>query len=266
MESVGNTTIQILDGTSFTSTFGYYPNIFDGTPQDTEGFGTVNIICQADFSGTIKAMHSIDNSVWDITDIIDYPGNDISTGAALFAITPIKAKWYKTQYIHDHDEQCNIRIQTILQPFTTDLTETIAPSLTTNKTPTVPTTTTSCSVVLEQPVKIHHDPIPQVWESAEIGDVTTAVSTELVIYNLYCMNFAPDYRFIKFYDISGDISINDRPKITLPVVADVPQNLQFANGLAFNNGLKIKATRTIKHDDINIAEAGDVHVIVTYST
>jgi hypothetical protein len=109
-------------------------------------------------------------------------------------------------------------------------------------------------------------PIPNVWESDEFAETTIVVSSELIVYTLHCMNFAPDYRFVKLYDKSGTILTSDRPKLTLPVVADIPFSMQFPNGLLFTNSLQVKATRCLKHTDTNLAEEGDVHLIVTYAS
>ena len=52
--------------------------------------------------------------------------------------------------------------------------------------------------------------------------------------------------------------------MTIPLVADVPQNMQFPNGLLFNNCLKVKVTRCLNWRDNNFAESGDVHMMITY--
>jgi hypothetical protein len=453
MESEGNTTIQTLGyaDASSSTTPGYYPNIFDGTPEDTVAYGMVHITCQADASGTIKAMHSIDNSVWDFIDTIPYPGSDSCIGNAINIRRDLKAKWYKTQFIHEDSDvssECNLRLTTVFHPATTPaekhdvrLTQTVEVCL--NKSVidvcmvntvmtvsgrvgidgldlsggflyisndplnvnivgqdlsyltisgisvTIPSISISLAdvTITNDPLNVNitqqdlsfvtisgqvtspellarlddicvntstipeilvklgdicvntgtmpdiivklgdicvntgaipdiivklgdicintgaipdiivklgdicvntgslseilltlgdicnntnslvtlNDPIPQVWESDEIGDTVTAVASQLTVYTIHCMNFAPDYRFIKLYDLSGTVTITDRPKMTLPVVADVPYNMQFPNGLLFNNSLQVRATRCLRYDDANLAEQGDVHMIVTYS-
>jgi len=452
MESEGNTTIQTLGyaDASSSTTPGYYPNIFDGTPEDTVAFGMVHITCQADASGTIKAMHSIDNSLWDFIDTIPYPGSDASIGDAINIRKDLKAKWYKTQFIHadtDVCSECNLRLTTVFHPATTPaekhdvrLTQTVEVCL--NKpvidvclvntiltvsgsvvidgfdlsggelyiannplnvnivsqdlsfitisgiTVTIPSISVSLAdvTITNDPLNVNItqqdlsfvtisgqvtspellarlddicvntstlpevivklgdicvntgplpevlvklgdicintgslpevvvklgdicvntgaipdiivklgdicvntglisemlvtlgdicnntnslltlNPIPQVWESDEIADTITAVSSQLTVYTIHCKNFAPDYRFVKLYDLCGAVTITDRPKMTLPVVADVPYNMQFPNGLLFNNSLKVKATRCLRYDDTNLAEEGDIHMIVTYS-
>lgn len=124
MESEGNGTIQTLGyaDASSSSTTGYYPNMFDGTPQETTNFGAVYIICQADASGILRAMHSMDNSTWDFTDTIEYPGTSASIGDTINVRKDIKAKWYKTQFEHQDTSvgaECNVRLQTLFQPAVT---------------------------------------------------------------------------------------------------------------------------------------------------
>ena len=114
MESEGNSIIQTLDASLSITTPGFYPNIFDGTPQDTTGYNSVRILCTANCSGYIKAMHSIDNSLWDINYNIDYPGSATVLGQPLFVTRPVQAKWYKTQFINPNDTPCDLRIQTML--------------------------------------------------------------------------------------------------------------------------------------------------------
>lgn len=382
MESEGNTTSLTLghaDASSSTltsilestNTPGYYPNIFDGTPVDTTttnaqglGYGMVHITCQADASGYIRAMHSIDNSTWDFIDLIEYPGEDYEIGDARNYRKDIKAKYYKTQFIHLDNSvgaKCNLRLSTVFHPATTpaekhdiqiinsvnpvdvclvntDVSITISPNITISNDPMnvnitqqdLSCVTVSGSVtvqdhsvnIINDPINVNitqqdlgyinvsgiaipditvslsdvtianeqlninitqqdlsyvtvsgsvtipdfdPSPIPQVWESNEIGDTVTAVSTGLTLYTIHCMNFAPDYRFVKLYDLCGTVTIADRPKMTLPVVADVPYSMQFPNGLLFSNSLQVKTTRCLRHDDPNNGEAGDVHFIVTYS-
>lgn len=309
MESVGNSTIQTLGYVDASSDYtpGYYPHIFDGTPEDTVEHGMVHITCHADTSGTIRAMHSIDNSIWDFTDTIPYPGvddygNDVSIGTTIHVRKDLKAKWYKTQFEYagtDPSTECNLRLQTVFHPAATpgephfvklyptidvcigssidicvsNLTVSLASDITILNDPLninivqqdLSYITVSGSVTIPS-LSLANDPIPQVWESDEIADTTVAVSSGFTLYTLHCMNFAPDYRFIKLYDISGTVTISDRPKMTLPVVADMPFNMQFNNGLLFSNALQIRVTRCIKYTDTNLAEEGDVHLIVTYSS
>lgn len=397
MESVGNSTIQTLGyaDASSSSTLGYYPNIFDGTPQDTTQYGMVHITCQADASGIIRAMHSIDNSLWDFIDTINYPGEDASIGQCIHVRKDLKAKWYKTEFIHantDTESECNLRLQTVFHPAATpaephdvklfptidvcigtsidlsvnsldvcvsfpdtidvNIVQQDASYLTvsgpvilagqsapiTVGIDSVSTIVDVCvvnpfdiasisnpvdvnvltvsfgsdtinvnvinqdldyinvsgTVIIDNCINIGNNvnvtvdnsyitvsgtvnvrdlsvnttttPISQVWQSDEISDTVTVSETSLVLYTVHCMNFAPDYRFVKIYDTCGTITASDRPKMTLPVVADVPYNMQFPNGLQFNNALQVKATRCLRYNDVNLAEEGDVHLILTYSS
>lgn len=251
MESVGNTTIQNLDvsSSSISSTSGYYSSVFDGTPQDTTGYDSVHIICNSTKEGLIRVMHSIDNSVWDLTDTENYPGSDVSVGGSKFVQKPIKAKWIKTQFVNlDLDFSADIRFQTMLHediPVTNNITAEVSVN------------------VPDLAVK----PINKVWQSDDVSSIVTVESSGLRINTVHCMNFAPDYRFIKLYDISGDVSLSThKPKITVPVVADTPQHLNFNNGLIFTNALQVGVTRGIKSTDNNVSMEGDVHCMVTYTT
>ena len=258
MESEGNSTIQTLGYKDTTSqyTSGYFPYMFDGTPADTSGYSAAHITCHADASGIIRLLHSIDNSIWDVTEEVPYASGTIHIKK------DIKCRWFKAQFEHlneDPDAECNLRMQTI---FHRD------------------NAVSNVNIVGVDiggsgsgggggggtgPIFVA-GPIPSVWESDELADVSLVVSDPLVVYTIHCMNFAPDYRFVKLYDISGTVSGTDRPKLTLPVVADVPYHMQFPNGLQFSNALQVKATRGIRYDDVNLASAGDVHLIVTYGT
>lgn len=123
MESVGNSIIQTLGYADTSSNFtpGNFPNIFDGTPEDTANYGMVYITCHADASGIIRAMHSMDNSTWDFIDVINYPGVtdtglDISIGTTIQIKKDLKANWYKSQFEYqdtDPSAECNLRMYTV---------------------------------------------------------------------------------------------------------------------------------------------------------
>jgi hypothetical protein len=115
MESLGNTTIQILDVSVASTIDGYYSNIFDGTPQDTTGYNTVGILCRSTVPGIIVASHSMDNSVWDMSAATEYPGA-ITLNSAVYVTETLKAGWYKTQFININETlTAEIRVQTILK-------------------------------------------------------------------------------------------------------------------------------------------------------
>lgn len=115
MESEGNSIIHVLGASVASTTPGFYPHIFDGTPQDTTGYNSVRILCSANRAGVIKVMHSIDGNLWDVTESIDYPGADLSIGQPLYAIRALQTKWYKTQFINNDSVSCELRLQTMLQ-------------------------------------------------------------------------------------------------------------------------------------------------------
>ena len=277
MESVGNSTIQILDASSSTTTFGYYTNIFDGTPQDTENYGTAHIIVSSNQPGIINAMHSMDREYWDITDSFSYPfvNEDVSgqLGQAVYFDVATKAKWYKTQFINSADISCNLRLQTLLHPDSQPLPDPLNINLQEQE---IPYVTVSGTVTLSEPPKIDissfevsinaiPDPISKVWESDELVDLVQVESSKVSLFTIHGMNFAPDYRFIKLYNTNGPIPDSMKPKMTIPIVPDTPQNMQFPNGLVFDQGLQIKATRCINFRDSNYGESGDVHIIITYN-
>ena len=254
MESEGNSTIQTLGYKDVNSqyTAGYFPYMFDGTPADTSGYSAAHITCHADASGIIRIMQSMDNSIWDLTEEVPY-----TSGSVMHIKKDIKGKWFKAQFEHLNetlDAECNLRLQTI---FHND------------------SAVTNVNIVgMDLPyITVSGGgsgggsgsaPISHVWESDEVTDTSLVVSNPLIVYTIHCMNFAPDYRFVKLYDKAGSVDLTDRPKLTLPVVADVPYHMQFPNGLQFTNSLQVKATRGIRYDDVNLATSGDVHLIVTY--
>jgi hypothetical protein len=117
--SVGNSatiTLGYVD-TSSTYTAGYAPNLFDGTPENVSEYGMVHVTCHADASGVIKTMHSIDTCVWDFTESTLYQDTSVSIGVHIRK--DLKAKWYKTQFLHEDTtvgNECNLRIQTMFHP------------------------------------------------------------------------------------------------------------------------------------------------------
>jgi hypothetical protein len=113
MESIAT----ILDVSTTVTIDGFYGHIFDGTPQDTTGYATANIILRSTVSGTLISVHSIDNSgIWDTSTATAYPGS-IDLNTALFVTEPLRTKWYKTQFININSSvSADIRLQTILRP------------------------------------------------------------------------------------------------------------------------------------------------------
>jgi hypothetical protein len=113
MESVGNTTIQTLDA-STSSIFDSTPHIFDGTPQNTSGYSFINTIINADHAGQLKVRHSMDATVWDITDTYNYPTASVPLGTGLSTMTPVKALYCNVQFVNTSDASNNIRLKTLL--------------------------------------------------------------------------------------------------------------------------------------------------------
>lgn len=257
IESVGNSTIQTLDGSLATSTEGYYVNVFDGTPLNTEGYGSVYVNCTSDYSGNLKFMHSIDNSVWDIVDTVDYPGHDISLNTALYIGRTLKGNWYKTQYTNYSSSACQLRIRTALHP-----------NIVVNDPLNINITQQDLSYVTisgSTGSSSNSSPIPYVWQSYEINGTTTVRSTGLTIHTIHATNFATSSRFVKLYDVCGVVTGNNTPKITLPLFTNSSQTMYFTNGLTFENALQVETAYNIAYIDQTFAETGDVHLLVTYS-
>ena len=111
MESAGNSTIQTLDAS--TSSFDTSAHVYDGTPQDTEGYNYIHTIVNAGQPGLLRIRHSIDSELWDITDTYTYP-TDVSLGYGMFNMTPVKARFCNVQFENMSASANNIRLQTLL--------------------------------------------------------------------------------------------------------------------------------------------------------
>jgi hypothetical protein len=280
MESVGNSTIQILDASATVA--GIFPGVFNGTPQDTQGYNSVNIICSADQSGTIYAMHSMDNSVWDISDSILYPGSGGVVGTASYNTRALHSRWFKTKFVNPGSVSCNLRLQTMLhQGRPLDTThDSVTTSGTVSGTVAINITQQELSFVeisgnvsIRNPsLVVSRVPISTVWETSDISTARTVESTGLVMYTVYCMNFkTSDFRYVKLYDLSTSIDpAVDIPKFTIPLPAllfygDSAQNRQFPSGFAFNDGLQVRVTTGIAATDTSMAADGEAHISITYT-
>jgi hypothetical protein len=115
MESEGNSSIiHILGALGASTTPGFNPHIFDGTPQETTGYNSVRVLCSANRNGIINFMHSMDNIHWDVTQSINYPGSGLSIGQPLYVVRALQTKWYKTQFINNDSVSCALRLSTML--------------------------------------------------------------------------------------------------------------------------------------------------------
>lgn len=241
MESEGNSTIQTLGHADTSSNFtpGHYPNIFDGTPEDTSEFqqavGMVHITCQADTSGIIRAMHSMDNSNW-FADEIPYPGvtdtgQDISIGTSIYIRKDIKAKWYKTQFEHqntDPNSECNLNIQTRYHSATTPAEPHFVKIY-----PTVPIDINIAQqdlsyVTVSGHVNITNDPVninisqqdlPYLTVSGSVNVLdTVTVSLSAVTISNDPLNINITQQDLPYVTVSGQVTIPDTVTVSLSSV------------------------------------------------
>jgi hypothetical protein len=262
MESVGNSQIIQLLASSSSSDIDPTPHIFSGTPETTDGYGSIRTLVTASQPGILYMKQSIDCSYWDIVESFQYPSDDISLNTGMFQNTPVKSKYYKTEFHNTSDQTSDIRIQTMLHQ------DNIIP-------------TTDVIIVNDQPIQVNisggseisganltpESPITEVWESDEISGSVNVHNGTLKIHTIHGTNFAPDYRFLKLYDISGEIDFEtDKPKLTIPLTSDTPHGRTFGEkGLIFNKGLTVSVTRLLKYNDQNMGSSGDVLASITYT-
>lgn len=297
MESDGNSnTIRLLDA-SLSNDADPTPHIFDGTPKETEGFGSIRVLVTASRPGTLYMKQSIDCSYWDVVDQYAYPGTEVSLNAGLFRTSPVKAKFYKTEFHNRYSGNNDIRVYTMLHqddvipttdvvivndqpiPVTISGGEISLGSITVSF--EVPSVSLEFPDVMDvnilnqpidvsitnQPIEVHTTGITEVWESEEIEEATIVHTGSLKLHTVHGTNFAPDYRFLKLYDHVGTIDPSlHRPRLTMPLTADKPHDRLFGDrGLIFQNGLQVRVTRLAKPNDTNLASAGDILASITYT-
>ena len=125
------------------------------------------------------------------------------------------------------------------------------------------------NIVNTQPiaVKFQDDPLDLVWESSEDFD-TLINGGPSRIFAVNVTNFAPDYRYVKLYDtadVDGPEFEVVKPRITIPLPPDLPQNIQLGSkGLRFPNGIYVRITRLYAPTDHNMSTAGDVGLTVLF--
>jgi len=293
MESDGNSQIIRLLDASMSNDADPTPHIFAGTPKDTNGYGSIRVLVSASKPGTLYMKQSIDCSQWDVVDEHNYPGAEISLNSGLFRSAPVKAKYYKTEFHNLYNGNNDIRVQTILHQDDVILNEPIAVTISGFEIP--PLTISMSEISLgnvsvefpefmsvslmhqpidvnvvnsdERPVNVTNQGITEVWESEEIEEATLVYTGSLKLHTVHGTNFAPDYRFLKLYDIIGEINpAIHKPRLTVTLTTDKPHDRIFGDrGLIFHNGLQVRVTRLAKPRDTNLATGGDILASITYT-
>lgn len=317
MESDGNSQIIRLLDASMSNDSDPKPHIFDGTPKETEGYGSIRVLVLASRPGILYMKQSMDCSYWDVVDEHNYPGTEVSLNEGLFQSIPVKSKWYKTEFHNEHSGPNDIRLQTMLHQ---DSVISASDVVIINNEP-IPVTISGFEIppisvsfpeislgdvnvefpeymsvsLMHQPIDVNvdfpdffsvslmHQPIDvnvvnntpveaetagitEVWESEEIEESTLIHDGALRLHTVHGTNFAPDYRFLKLYDIVGTIDPTiHKPRLTMPLSADKPHDRVFGErGLIFYNGLQVRVTRLAKPSDTELATAGDILASITY--
>jgi hypothetical protein len=111
MESIGNTTIQTLEASNYSSSIDDQTHIFNGTPQSTTGYSNITTMVNASGAGTLKIHHSMDANTWDITDEYFY----VEPNRGMFNVTPAKTRYFYVEFINTTNAVNSIRIQTFLR-------------------------------------------------------------------------------------------------------------------------------------------------------
>jgi hypothetical protein len=253
MESRGNGIISILAPFGTVNIVGASMDTFTGTGQETIPWNTIHTVLTAQYPGSLRVYHSIDNSLWgDIVDVYNYPP-DTSVGVSgplnvgMFNITPVKAKYCRVQFTNTSDFSSNMRLQTMLHSDS-------SPS----------------SIVANITASGSADTmwISGVWQSNCITDIVTVSENPVRLYSVYASNYnAPDNRYVKLYDVSGDVSLaSNVPKQTIPLFPNVPQDLNLGGnrGVYYANGVKVSVTRGISAGDNHFDTIGNVLVTILY--
>lgn len=124
------------------------------------------------------------------------------------------------------------------------------------------------NVVNQTSNNVNFDAITDVWESEDISNTTVIYSNAVRLHTIHGMNFAPDGRFVKLYDICGNINPQiHRPRYTFPLTSCHPQyhSVGGGRGLLFSNAVQVRITRLPKPTDMHMGEPGDVLLSLTYT-
>jgi urease beta subunit len=113
-------------------------------------------------------------------------------------------------------------------------------------------------------VQFQETAMDKVWESST--EFNTQVNGGAArIFTINATNFAPDYRYVKLYDSVTAPNITVKPRITIPLPPDLPQNIQLGSkGLRFAQGIYVRITRLYAPNDQNMSTAGDVGLTVIF--
>lgn len=84
------------------------------------------------------------------------------------------------------------------------------------------------------------------------------------IYSYYLYNNATATRYIKIYDKATAPTNADTPVMTYPLPAGSAANVAFPNGVAFANGISLRATTGVADNDTGAPSTNDVIVNVNY--
>lgn len=84
------------------------------------------------------------------------------------------------------------------------------------------------------------------------------------IYNYFISNVASSPRFVKVYDKATAPTQADTPVMTFCIPAGSAANVAFPNGVAFANGISLRATTAVADNDTGAPAANDVVVNIGY--
>lgn len=261
MESDGNTTIQFLDSSASSTIVDPTPHIYYGTPQLICDHDSVSTLLSSTGAGTLSMMFSMDNSVWDVSYNYVYV-----PGAPLHNTLSTQARWYRSVFVND-DTSASIRLQTILHKSGVN----VAPANSSNSV-TVSGQPIQVYVVNQTDISstdLKPAPATGKWSSSRVTGTTIFIPNSFgrTIHTIYAVNFQPDYRFLKFYDMQStapiDVTVTE-PTITYALVPDVQLIQTFPTGLKFDGHIGVRATRLLDPEDTNGAQRMDIQVFVTY--
>jgi hypothetical protein len=84
------------------------------------------------------------------------------------------------------------------------------------------------------------------------------------MYGYYIANLSSATRYIKVYDKATAADQTDTPVLTLPLPAGAAANVSHPNGVAFTNGIGVRATTGVADNDTGAPSANDVIVNLYY--
>jgi len=84
------------------------------------------------------------------------------------------------------------------------------------------------------------------------------------LYSYYIYNNATAVRYLKIYDKATAPDQNDTPVMTYPIPAGSAANVAFPNGVAFANGISVRATTGVGDSDTGAPSSNDVITNLNY--